>query len=87
MDEKPAKGLPTNAYSPLKEGEKYEPYVPASEIIPEITPRSVMWGMVMAILFSFGAAYLGLKIGQVFEAAIPCKAAHKFPEKSTKLGR
>lgn len=71
MDEQPIKGLPANAYTPLKEGEKYEPYIPASKIIPEVTARSVVWGMIMAILFSFGAAYLGLKIGQVFEAAIP----------------
>lgn len=71
MESTKAQGLPANAYTPLKEGEKYEPYVPASKIIPEVTPRSVIWGIIMAIIFSFGAAYLGLKIGQVFEAAIP----------------
>lgn len=71
MESTRAQGLPSNAYTPLKAGEKYTPYVPASQAIPEITPRSVIWGVVMAIIFSFGAAYLGLKIGQVFEAAIP----------------
>jgi putative OPT family oligopeptide transporter len=65
------KSLPENAYQPLKEGEVYKPYISASTIIPEVSPRSVGWGIVMAIIFSFGAAYLGLKIGQVFEAAIP----------------
>jgi hypothetical protein len=71
MDSKQPAGLPGNAYTPLKKGEKYQPIIPASQIIPEVTVRSVLWGVIMAIIFSFGAAYLGLKIGQVFEAAIP----------------
>ncbi|MBN1348889.1 oligopeptide transporter, OPT family [candidate division KSB1 bacterium] len=71
MAETKPQGLPSNAYTPLKPGEKYMPYVPASKTLPEITVRSVIWGVIMAIVFSFGAAYLGLKIGQVFEAAIP----------------
>ena len=37
----------------------------------EVTPWSVFWGLVMAVIFSAAAAYLGLKVGQVFEAAIP----------------
>lgn len=65
------RSLPPNAYTPLKEGEKYVPIVPSSEKIPEITPRSVIFGVVMAIIFSFACAYSGLKAGQVFEAAIP----------------
>ena len=65
------KGLPENAYTKLKEGEVYKP-VMSPEIYPrEITPYSVLWGLIMAVLFSAAAAYLGLKIGQVFEAAIP----------------
>jgi len=71
MESKHAHGLPPNAYTPLKAGERYVPFIPASQVIPEITVRSVIWGVIMAIIFSFGAAYLGLKIGQVFEAAIP----------------
>lgn len=71
MEQETSKGLPSNAFTALKEGEKYAPYVPASKVISEVTTRSVTWGVIMAILFSFGAAYLGLKIGQVFEAAIP----------------
>jgi putative OPT family oligopeptide transporter len=66
-----SKGLPENAYRPLKEGEEYLPIVPADSPLPELTPYSIGWGMFYAVLFSAAAAYLGLKIGQVFEAAIP----------------
>ena len=65
------KGLPENAYRALKEGEVYKPIVPANAPLPEITRYSVLWGLFYAVLFSAAAAYLGLKIGQVFEAAIP----------------
>jgi putative OPT family oligopeptide transporter len=72
MDEqKGAKRLPANAYKVLEPGEKYTPYVPADRVIPEVTFRSVLTGLIMAVLFTAAAAYLGLKIGQVFEAAIP----------------
>ena len=37
----------------------------------EVNFWSVAWGVLMAVLFSAAAAYLGLKVGQVFEAAIP----------------
>lgn len=63
--------LPENAYRPLAEGEKYHPVLPADRIVPEDNLRSVLMGLLMAIIFSAAAAYLGLKIGQVFEAAIP----------------
>lgn len=63
--------LPENAYRPLKEGEAYYPIVPDDKPLREITPYSLIWGIVYAALFSMAAAYLGLKIGQVFEAAIP----------------
>src|SRR3989339_1376453 len=65
------KGLPENAYQELKAGEEYKPLMPASSTPQEITPYSVIMGLLMAVLFSAAAAYLGLKIGQVFEAAIP----------------
>ncbi len=64
-------GLPDNAYSELKPGEEYVPIMSPTKEYPEITFWSVSWGLVMAVLFSAAAAYLGLKIGQVFEAAIP----------------
>ena len=65
------KGLPDNAYKELKPGEEYTPLMPASTTPQEITPYSIIMGLIMAVLFSAAAAYLGLKIGQVFEAAIP----------------
>ncbi|MCL6100556.1 MAG: oligopeptide transporter, OPT family [Bacteroidetes bacterium] len=64
-------GLPSNAYTELKPGEEYKPIMPASQTFPEVTPYSVLVGLIMAMIFSASAAYLGLKIGQVFEAAIP----------------
>ena len=63
--------LPENANRPLKPGEKYEPILKPQNSYPEITPYSVIMGVVMAVIFSAAAAYLGLKVGQVFEAAIP----------------
>ncbi len=64
-------GLPENAFRPLKPGEKYEPLMSPDKEYPEVNFRSVSWGIIMAIIFSAAAAYLGLKVGQVFEAAIP----------------
>ena len=63
--------LPENAFRPLSEGEKYEPMMPAQASPREVNAWSVGWGVLMAVLFSAAAAYLGLKVGQVFEAAIP----------------
>lgn len=64
-------GLPENAFRQLKPGEKYEPLMSPSKNYPEVTLWSVTWGLLMAVIFSAAAAYLGLKVGQVFEAAIP----------------
>lgn len=63
--------LPENAQRKLKPGEKYEPLLSPNKTYPEVTPYSVCVGLLMVILFSAAAAYLGLKVGQVFEAAIP----------------
>ena len=63
--------LPDNAYRELKPGEEYKPLMPANTTPAEVTPYSVTMGIVMAIIFSAAAAFLGLKVGQVFEAAIP----------------
>ena len=68
--EKPV-NLPENAYRELKEGEEYKPVMPAGSSVAEVTPWSVGMGLLMAVIFSAAAAYSGLKIGQVFEAAIP----------------
>ena len=64
-------GLPENAFRELKPGEVYNPLMSPSKNYPEVNFWSVTWGIAMAILFSAAAAYLGLKVGQVFEAAIP----------------
>lgn len=63
--------LPENAFRELKEGEEYDPIMKPGQSYREVTPWSVTWGIVMAIIFSAATAYLGLKVGQVFEAAIP----------------
>jgi len=71
QDIKNLAGLPPNAYKELQPGEEYTPVMPPNKTVPEVSFYSVIWGVIMAILFSAAAAYLGLKIGQVFEAAIP----------------
>ena len=63
--------LPDNAFRELKEGEKYEPVMSPQRTYAEVNGWSVTWGVLMAMLFSAAAANLGLKVGQVFEAAIP----------------
>ena len=70
-DEEKVSGLPENAYRELKEGEVYKPILSPDKQYREVTPWSVFWGLVMAVLFSAAAAFLGLKVGQVLEAAIP----------------
>ncbi|MDD3079655.1 MAG: oligopeptide transporter, OPT family [Paludibacter sp.] len=71
MEEEKITGLPENASRELREGEEYKPLLSPDKNYPEVNVRSVSWGLIMAVLFSAAAAYLGLKIGQVFEAAIP----------------
>lgn len=63
--------LPDNAFTELKPGEEYQPVMEPGRSYPEVNLWSVTWGIIMAMLFSAAAAYLGLKVGQVFEAAIP----------------
>ena len=70
-EEKQQIGLPENATRELNPGEKYVPILPPNKVVPEANAYSVTLGLVMAVLFSAAAAYLGLKVGQVFEAAIP----------------
>jgi putative OPT family oligopeptide transporter len=66
-----AKHLPSNAYTPLAPGDAYQPPVSAAEILPELTPRSIGWGVFLCVVFTVASAYSGLKVGQVMEAAIP----------------
>ena len=71
MTEKENIQLPENAFRELKEGEKYQPILDPRKNYSEVNAWSVTWGVLMAMLFSAAAAYLGLRVGQVFEAAIP----------------
>ena len=71
MENKENIQLPDNAFRELKPGENYDPVMSPEKVYPEVNMWSVTWGIVMAMLFSAAAAYLGLKVGQVFEAAIP----------------
>lgn len=71
QEEQKLNSLPDNAYRELKPGEVYKPIMPAGSNPKEVTTYSVVFGIIMAVIFSAAAAYLGLKVGQVFEAAIP----------------
>lgn len=63
--------LPENAFTELGKDEEYRPMMHPARVYREVTPYSVTLGLVLAVIFSAAAAYLGLKVGQVFEAAIP----------------
>lgn len=67
----PEKKLPDNAYTPLAPGETYAPMIAAREVLPELTARSTAWGLFLCVIFTIAAAYSGLKVGQVLDAAIP----------------
>ncbi|HEX2833973.1 MAG TPA: oligopeptide transporter, OPT family [Thermoanaerobaculia bacterium] len=71
METAESKSLPENAYAPLNEGEAYQPMVPASQAPPEVTARTIVWGLLLCVIFTVASAYSGLKVGQVMEAAIP----------------
>ena len=71
MEDLKTTGLPENAARELKPGEKYNPILSPDKVYPEVNAWSVSLGLVMTFIFSAAAAYLGLKVGQVFEAAIP----------------
>jgi putative OPT family oligopeptide transporter len=82
--------LPLNAYTPLKPGEEYKPTVPPEAHAPELTRRSVGWGLFLCVIFTVASAYSGLKVGQVMEAAIPISIlaiglARIYPRRSSVL--
>jgi putative OPT family oligopeptide transporter len=84
------KSLPENAYRPLPPGTAYQPVIPAHESPPELTARSVGWGLFLCIIFTVASAYSGLKVGQVMEAAIPISIlaiglARMYPRRSSLL--
>ena len=70
LDADPAQ-LPDNAFRELAADEQYRPVMHPAREYPEVTPYSVSMGLILAVIFSAAAAYLGLRVGQVFEAAIP----------------
>jgi putative OPT family oligopeptide transporter len=71
MSEVNTKFLPDNAYTPLKAGETYQPVVGGGATLPELTGRSIAWGLFFCVIFTIASAYSGLKVGQVMESAIP----------------
>jgi putative OPT family oligopeptide transporter len=90
MAEIDTKSLPENAYLPLQPGESYPPIVPASARLPELTTRSIGWGVLLCVIFTVAAAYSGLKVGQVMESAIPISIlaiglARLYPRRSSLL--
>jgi putative OPT family oligopeptide transporter len=82
--------LPENAYTTLPPGTSYQPVVPTTAALPELTTRSVAWGLFLCIIFTIASAYSGLKVGQVMEAAIPISIlaiglARLYPRRSSVL--
>jgi len=80
--------LPDNAYKKLAPGEAYQPIVPPAAAVAETTWRSVLWGLLLCVIFTVASAYSGLKVGQVMEAAIPISIlaiglARAYPRRST----
>ena len=71
MNDIETKSLPENAYRTLQPNETYKPIVPALVSQPELTLRSILFGIVLCVIFTVASAYSGLKVGQVMEAAIP----------------
>jgi len=63
--------LPENAFRELRAGEDYVPVIPPERVVPEVTVRSVVQGILWSIVFSAAATYLALKLGQGIESAIP----------------
>src|SRR5689334_5501534 len=82
--------LPENAYTPLQPGYTYRPLVPPAAAVPELTTRSIGWGLFLCVVFTVASAYSGLKVGQVMEAAIPISIlaiglARLYPRRSSVL--
>ena len=71
MSEVETKSLSAKAYEPLEPGEAYPPLIAADAKVPELTARSIGWGIFFCVVFTVASAYSGLKVGQVMEAAIP----------------
>jgi len=49
----------------------FRPYVPDDVVIPEFTPRAVIFGMLFGIIFGAVTVYVGLRAGLTVAASIP----------------
>jgi uncharacterized oligopeptide transporter (OPT) family protein len=65
------KGLSKQAYDPIPEGQRYDPYVPPTESIAEFTFKAALAGVLFGILFGAANAYLGLRAGLTISTSIP----------------
>lgn len=68
MDER--KKLSHSAYGGIK-GEEYIPFIPTSQVMPELSIYSIIMGAVFAMIFAAANTYLGLKVGLTIAAGIP----------------
>lgn len=55
----------------MNEEQEFKPYIPADRVLPELTPMSVILGIVLAVVFGGANAYLGLRVGMTVSASIP----------------
>lgn len=55
----------------MNETNEFKPYIPADKVLPELTPVSIILGIVLAVLFGGANAYLGLRVGMTVSASIP----------------
>ena len=51
--------------------DEFKPYVPADKVTPEMTPTSIIMGLLLAVIFGAANAYLGLRVGMTVSASIP----------------
>ena len=72
-DAKPVESrlLPSNAYRKLEPGEEYKPVVSAQDLRPEVSPWSIVTGLIMVVIFTVASVYIALRAGSGIEASIP----------------
>src|SRR5207245_3089974 len=58
--------------SPANEASStFQPYIPASKVIPEFTWPAVVVGALLGIIFGASSLYLLLKVGMTVSASVP----------------
>ncbi|CCZ27413.1 putative oligopeptide transporter OPT family [Firmicutes bacterium CAG:194] len=55
----------------MNEKETFKPYISADRTLHEMTPLSIIVGIILAIVFGAANAYLGLRVGMTVSASIP----------------